>query len=288
MKTNVSQETKLKLVGLHENMPNEEYHVGTPGYSSSDLVAMSEGFDVWKWRQSVPREQTDAMALGSATHLLLEARIKDDAKLAQAGIAIMPDLNMRTNDGKAAYKVFVEENKGKLVLSAEDYDMARRMVDAVMLEPEVAGYFRGGISEPSIFVDDAETGLLLKCRPDYLRPAEGLSINFKTMRADMTFERQAATLAYDWASSFYCDVLRQHFGRNFDEIHVSVVKAKEGPCRVHVHTIDDEDLQNARAQWRALLAKIPECERTNCWPAPPATLTAIRIPNYSRRICPYV
>lgn len=287
MKTNVTPETSLTLTGLFENMSNEAYHQG-PGYSATELITMADGFDVWKWRKTQPRETTDAMNLGSATHLLLEAHVKNDLRIFQDGIAILPELNMRTKDGKAAYEEFVKLNAGKLNISVEDHDLARRMVDAVMREPEIVGYFQRGISEPSVFVKDEETGLLLKCRPDYLRAADGLSVNFKTTRPDVSFERQAAIMAYDWASSFYCDVLRQHFGRNFDEIHVSVTKEKDGPCRVHLNTIDDDDLNFARAQWRALLSRIPECERTGLWPAPPVSLQAVKIPNFARRICHYV
>jgi len=279
--------TDIKYAGLYENLSIEEYHTVAPGYSSSDLVAMSEGFDIWKWKKSQPREESEAMTLGSATHLLLEAHVKNDLRIFNDGIAVLPELNLRTNDGKAALKQFQELNAGKLILNPEDYDLCRRMVDAVVAEPEVLGYFQGGLSEPSVFVKDDETGLLLKCRPDYLRAADGLSINFKTMRTGTSFERQASDMAYDWASSFYCDVLGKHFGRSFDEIHVSVTKTKDGPCRVFVNTIDDDDLQFARAQWRALLSRIPECELSGLWPAPPVRLQSAKMLPYSRKVCPY-
>lgn len=278
---------KTNLLGLIQGLPNEAYHQG-PGYSASDLVAMSDGFDSWKFQKGQPREESDAMALGSATHLLLEAHLKNDLRIFQDGIAVLPELNLRTKDGKAAYEEFVKANAAKIIISPEDSDLAHRMISAVTADPEIMGYFQDGVSESSVFAKDQESGLLLKCRPDYLRVADGLSINFKTMRVGTTFERHAADMAYDWASSFYCDVLGQHFGRSFDEIHVTVTKAKEGPCRVFVNTIDDEDLQFARAQWRALLSRIPECERTGIWPAPPTRLQSAKIPPYARRICPYV
>lgn len=323
MKSDLSAETSLTLTGLFETMTNDQYHRG-PGYSASDLIGMADGFDIWKWKKTQPREPSDAMELGTATHLLLEACIKNDMRIFHDSIAVMPtkgdgvlttekDYQAKCKElgipvkgtksemlarilEKAPLTVFWEEilehfkagSAGKVVISPEDNDLAHRMIDAVMKEPEVVGYFQGGVSEPSIFVADRETGLLLKTRPDYLRPADGLSINFKTMRSDVTFERQAAILAYDWQSSFYMEVLEQHFNRHFDEIHVSVTKAKEGPCRVHVHTIDDEDLQFAKAQWRALLARIPACQESGIWPAPPAILQSVRIPNFARKVCPYV
>lgn len=286
MKTTITDETKLKLVGVHQDMSNEAYHAG-PGISASDVITMSEGLDYWLWKKSQPHETSDAMELGSATHLLLQSRVMKQPELFHDGIVVLSEINMRTKDGKAAFEELLKANAGKILLSPEDHELAHRMVDAVMENEEARSWLTGCAAENSIFVEDAETGLLLKTRPDYLNVERGYSVNFKTQRPDVTFERQAANMAYDWASSFYCDVLSQQFLKSFEEVHVSVVKAKAGPCRVHVNTIDDDDLQFAKAQWRALLALVPECQRTGIWPAPPTILKAVKIPPYARKVCPY-
>lgn len=312
-----------ELVGFHPDKSNEDYH-SSEGYSASDSVMMAEGFDYWRWKKSQPNEQTEAMALGSATHLLLEARLKNDLSIFLNGTATKPGApegTLITNaDFKAKCKelelpvsgtnaelmarlrkakpslIFWEDierefgisSKGKLLLTPEDRGQVERMVDTVMGDPYVMGFFQGGVCEPSIYIRCPVTGLLRKCRPDYLRAEEGLLINFKTTRPDISFERQAAIMAYDWASSYYCDVAREHFGRSFDEIHISVTTNKEGPCRLSVDTIDDDDLQFAEAQWRPLLARIRECEISGIWPAPPVKLRSARIPNFARRLNPYV
>lgn len=287
MKTTIDKRTaEDALIGLHPDMPNDAYHAG-PGYSASDLIAMADGFDYWRWKKDQPREASDAMILGSATHLLLESRLKGDVLLFQSGIAVLPKVSTRSKEGKAEFEEFTKANEGKLLLSTEDLDLAQKMVDAVLSEPEAAGYLQGGLCEPSIFVRDPETDVLRKIRPDYLRPDDGLLINFKTVRPDVSFERQAAIMAYDWASSYYCDTSRIYYGRSFDEIHISVTSEREGPCRVSIDTIEDEDLEIAKAQWRGLLSRIPECERADHWPKPPVRIKTARIPNFSRRTNPY-
>lgn len=291
MKTEISKATEAELLGFHADLPNDAYHTG-PGYSASDIVTMNdEGFPAWRWRKQNPKESSPDMLLGSVTHLLLEARIKNDDLLVASGVAVMPEFNTRTKDGKAERDAFITANAGKYLVNEEGLEHAHRMVDAVMNEPEAAGYLRGGHSEASIFVRHPEHGVLMKTRPDFLRPNDGLSINFKTCNdaSRRGFIKSIADFAYDWKSAYYLEILRMFYGRDFDEIHILVEKNKDGgPCRVGVYSMPDEVIRFAQIQYQPILQMIAEMERTGIVPKLPAAIEVVDIPDWALRKCVYV
>jgi hypothetical protein len=269
--------------GLYTDVSSEAYHKG-PGRSASDIIAINKyGFDGWQYRKQHPKE-ADSLTLGSATHLLLEARLKDDFLIEAQGIAIVPALNMRTNAGKEQYAAFVAANAGKMILDQEDYDHARRMVDAVQAEPDAWEYLQGGLSEPSIYVHHPEHEILLKCRPDYLRMDDGLSINFKTTKdaSESGFIKSIRDYSNDWQSAYYMEVLEIFARRSFNEIHLLVEKTPDGgPCRVGLYTIPDEVIAYARVQFQPILKLLKQYEQTGELPRRQVTLNCPTIPNYA-------
>lgn len=269
--------------GLYPDLTNEQYHTG-PGKSASDIISINNyGFDGWQFRKNNPKE-TDDLTLGSVTHLLLESRIKDDFLIEAKGIAILPELNMRTNAGKEEYAAFVAKNAGKYILTQADYDHARRMVDAVQDEPEAWEYLQNGVSEASIYVRHPEHDVLMKTRPDFLRVDDALSVNFKTTRdaSENGFIKSIRDWSNDWQSAFYMECLEIFFRRSFNEIHLLVQKNPDGgPCRVGLYTIPDEVLAFARTQYQPILRLLREFELTGKLPRRQVTLSCPTIPQYA-------
>lgn len=282
---------KTNLLGLIEDLPNEDYQKG-PGTSASDIVKINdEGFEAWIYSKAHPKASTDSMILGSVTHSLVEAEIKSDPNVWKAAVAIMPDLNLRTNAGKDALAEFERANAGKYVVKQDVFDHAQRMRDAVFNEPVAAAYLRGGLSEASIFVRHPVHGILMKTRPDFLRPSDGLSVNFKTTDdcSNAGWIRSIADYGYDWKSAWYLDVLAIHYGRDFDEIHINVEKNKDGgPCRVAIKTVPADVLNFVRTQYEPILPLIAEFERSGSYPKLPAQLECPEIPDWAVRKCAYV
>jgi hypothetical protein len=272
-----------KLLGLIPNLSNDAYHKG-PGASASDVIAINNlGFDGWQWRKKNPKE-SESLAFGTATHLMLEARIKDDYSIFTKSCVPAPSVNLRTKEGKEILASFEASHKGKLVLSGDEICHIERMIEAVWAEPEAVGYLQGGLSEPSVFAQHPEYGTLLKCRPDVLRSDDGISVNFKTARdaSAKGFVRSIADYSNDWQSAFYMHVLEIHFGRQFNEVHLLVEKAPDGgPCKVGLFTIHDDVLNYARIQFQPILRLLAQMEKTGEVPRKIATLESPNVPDWA-------
>jgi hypothetical protein len=271
--------------GFYTDMSAEEYHSAV-GVSSTHLNWMHQGFDYYQWMLTQKKEPTEAMLFGSATHCLLESRIKGDEKVIAENLVVAPEAVGGYRSVK--FKRFLEEQGGKCVVTEEDYELAKRIVNAVLDHPTISNYFKGGYSEPSVFEYYPGTRILVKCRPDYLIVDDhrALSINFKTSDdvSERKFVYKAAELGYDWQSAFYIDILNHHFKRSFDEVHVVASSNPDGPVQIAEYTIDDEDLDFARSQFRVLLSRLEECRQTNTWPGRNPGLQSIKLPPFARRV----
>ncbi len=74
--------------------------------------------------------------------------------------------------------MFDAEMGGIIPIKGDIYDQLRIDVDTIHNNPEVEVFLTGGVPEVSILWTDAETGIQMKCRIDYLRPT-GMT-DFKT------------------------------------------------------------------------------------------------------------
>jgi PDDEXK-like domain of unknown function (DUF3799) len=269
------------LTGFYPDLSNEAYH-GGPGLSASEMSWMSQSLEYYRWRKDHPPAKTRDMTLGSVTHLVLEARLRGKPEMITEQVMVFSDAGPQSK----AFKDVQAKNPEKYVVTQEDFDLARRMIDAVLEKSEVAAWFTQGVSEPSIFAEHPETGVLMKCRPDYLSLDRGLSINFKTTTdaSEEGFLRSVKMGRFDWQSAWYLEVLRLHFNRNFDEIHVVVEKNADEPCLVQIYTIADEELEFARMQYTRLLPRYLKAMETGIWPGASLSVKSITLPPWSRKV----
>jgi len=243
-------------LGVYLELSNEDYHADREFISASQVNAMADSIEHWLWKRDQKRTPSKSMLIGSVVHLALESRLKDNPKLLSEGIVILPE-----KIGYMSQKLpaFCEENKGRYPIAEQDLPIAFAMANKVLEHPDTKGYFKGGISEPSIFVKHEATGVNVKCRPDILRTEDGLSINFKTTSdaSKKGFIRSTADYRYDIQSCFYIDILSQQYGRSYDEIHLLCETPKDPaePIRLGVYSYADESLAFARVQYTWILEK---------------------------------
>lgn len=269
------------LEGLIEGLSMKEYR-SESAYSASDIIGMSRSISRWKYEKENPRKKTRAMEVGSAFHLVIQSEITGTTADLKNGLAVYEDGTWRTK----AFEKFALERPDMHVVDAEEHDLIKRMTSSVLAEPEVLHYLVGAIVEPSLFVKDPEFRFMRKCRPDFIHLQKGVSINIKTTSdaSEKGFLRSIADYGYDFQSCNYQDILRLHYGKSFDEIHILVEKSDEGPCKVAIRGIDDDTLDQARSQMRLVFEKIVECEKSGKWEDEKAALMIAQVPQWARTI----
>lgn len=268
--------------GIYEGIPNEEYH-GGPGDSKSDLDRIHKTpLHYWTAKNTAnDNEPTTAQFIGSAFHsCLLEP--EDFA----ARYVVAPKFDRRTKDGKAGWEAFQSENAGKLLIDQDTHDQLFNMAESVHNHEAAHALLTGaeGKAELSAYWEDPETGLLLRCRPDFFR-ADGIVVDVKTTddASLEEFSRSLTKWRYHVQSPFYLDGLGEAIRQSgapfrVPDTFVFLVVEKKPPYAVVCYVLDDEAMQIGRDEYRTDVNRLAACKALNEWPGYPTTIQSISVP----------
>jgi len=251
--------------GIYPDMTNEAYHSG-PGISKTglDWIGGPDScpalFRAKYITKEIEDKETDALAFGKAGHL---AVFQPD--MFGAEVAVCPEINKRTNSGKAEYASFCAENVGKTIIKPEDYEIVMRVAEAVRKNPIARNILEKGQAETSIFSTDESTGELVKVRPDWL--VEDVIADLKLMRSASPshFEKEMYNRRYFVQAPFYMDVAGGQLGRQINSF-VFIVAEKEPPYLVELYFANPEAVEAGRIEYRRNLNTYHRCRVTDEWP----------------------
>ncbi len=188
--------------GIYFSMPESEYFAD-PALGSTDMKRLAYSpCDYWFESSHNPmrvqKEPTPAQLFGRAVHkFVLEGRDLFESLYAPT------DFSGSTKDGKAERKAI--EDAGKTPIKRDDWTQICSSGAMIRSNPYLAEAFSGGMSEVSIFWEDA--GLRKKCRIDYLKPRA--SVDLKSIRNSRNIDfreacrRALAEYRYDAQAEHY-------------------------------------------------------------------------------------
>lgn len=246
--------------GIYYDVPNEVYHREWKAVNKSNLYLMTDCPARYRYNVDNPTEQTDAMLMGSVTHMLTY----EPEKFGEY-YAIAPQCDRRTNDGKILWADFSQANSSKQILKAEDFEKANAMAQAVRSHPGAMRELKGCKAEVSIVFEDTETGILCKVRPDGLRLGkDGVINDLKTTASLDGFARDARNFGYFFQAAFY----RYGVFQATDELlpFRFIAVEKDAPHLVKIFELTEETLQTAIMVVRQSLDALKKCIDTNEWP----------------------
>ena len=173
---------------MHTDLSNADYH-DHPAYSKSDLDAANKsGRHLLDKKNGPPRASTAAFDIGTALH----ADALPGESLDDVAVRMPEGMKKTTKEGKA----FVAENAGKIILNQADGYALDQMMLSLREHPVSSALVKGelpGKSEQSFFCKDDETGLELKCRPDFMLNDGSMIIDLKTT---LTLRRKVFSAAW--------------------------------------------------------------------------------------------
>jgi len=258
-------------------MNNEEYH-SSPGVSKSGLALVSKCPALYKSRyiDGIGSEQTKAMLIGSATHKAVLEPHDFDKEFVCA-----PDINRRTKAGKEEWSQFQEDNRGKDVLSTDEFETVMEISESVKSHPVASQILKGGIAETSLFHQDNQTGNLVKVRPDWI--TEDLVVDLKTSTdaSPEAFSKACFNFTYHMQAAMYLDVAANVMDIQLNSF-VFIVVEKNPPYQVAVYYADSDMIKLGHAEYRAALELYSKCKADGEWPGYNANqITSIGLPAWA-------
>lgn len=272
------------LLGVHHGVPNVAYH-GSPGISNSGLQNFAKSAAIYYGRHLDPLRPPPEEKAGQLEGNLAHCAILEPDQFGSR-YAIGPTVRRNTTK----WKDFVALNPDKVCIQVEQYDAAMRQADNVRKLPAMARALAKGAPEVSAYWKDPATGVLCRCRPDWVYPVDDsgvmlLDVKTYSSAEPEEFQRQVARKGYFIQDAFYS---RGYAIAAEVEVYAFLFVAveTEWPYEPNVLMLDPESQAEGLREVDRLLPKYKQCLATNTWPGyctPEHEISEITLPRYKFR-----
>lgn len=275
LKLELTDNTSLVRAGIIPGIPIEEYHRhGSVSKSQLDQFAKSPAH--YLASLTTPRKETAAMRIGSIFHGMVLEGVK---------VAVAPQCDKRTKEGKAIFAEFEAANQGVEIVTADEGEMLFGMVKSVMDHPAARALLNGpGVAEGSCWWHDEQSGELCRCRPDKYRQDLGIIVDLKTTddASPAGFARSIWKYAYHRQAAMYLDGVEAATG-DIIKGFVFIVVEKAAPFAVATYRLDMQGEEAGRVDYKSLLLDMADCRANNHFPAYSISVETISLPAYAIR-----
>lgn len=259
--------------GVYDGMPIEFYHKigGVISKSGLDLIDRSP----YHYKKGFSPTTATLLKGGLFHKMVLEPHLIGESYIIDSGI------NRRTKAGKKELKDLEKEaeEKGKVVIRQKDIDDITPWVQAVKDHAQAKAFLSSGIVERTFIWQDAETGVVCRCRPDYFR-RNVAALDLKSARGAREDEFIKASAQYryyvqDW---FYREGMAacDHKVGDF----VFVVLENKWPFAVGCYKLDQGFYEQGRFEARKNLRTYADCLSSGIWPQYTRTITTLAAPKW--------
>lgn len=276
--------------GLFNGISNAEYH-GGQGISKSGLDLISQSplhyWSAYLDPNRKPREETPAMAIGTAIHSAVLEPEKFDAEY-----IVVPDdapkrpsvtqRNAKKPSDETIYALdwwenFALQADGKRILSPDDRAACLAIAAQVRAHPAARMLFAHGIAEQSAYWVDKETGVQCKARPDWMMPGGIVDVKSTENASLSEFQRSVVKWRYHVQAAWYLDGIKAAMGEDAQAFMFAVFE-KKAPYACAIYYADADMLELGRREYRKNLQTYADCMNRNDWPGYPSEILPISLP----------
>ena len=215
---------------------NAEYHAYGKEVISASGLKMIAKKSVAHYLASAGIKETDAMRLGTAVHAkILEPENYHDE------IAVLPELNLRTKDGRLERDQFEEKNQGKTIIRQDDLDTIQGIFESYKAHPLAPRLLNNAKIELSHYGEIQN--IPVRCRPDAYIEETGVVIDVKTCQdnSPKAFRRDVFTYGYHIQAAFYCEALKKITGRKFSPLNFRFIAVETNyPYSCEVYSLSED------------------------------------------------
>lgn len=269
----------IKEPGIYKNLSNELYHQ-SDGISSSGmgLIIPPNCPALYHYQYlsgKYIKPDSKEFVIGSAVHTLT----LEPHTFAQR-FAVCPKVDRRTKAGAFAYNSFIQQYAGKEFLTPEQYELAQNMAAAVNSHMMFASLYGQGNIEDSVAWIDADSGALLRTRPDFYNDSFILDVKTTKDVRIHSFQRSIIDFGYHRQGAMACDGLTQMTGIKHTNVVLFVV-SKEPPHLVKAYVLRDEAIEVGRMQYKHGAQIYQQCLNENRWPGYNEIIEDVDLPRWA-------
>lgn len=269
MKTGVEQLSMAAYLAAH-------------GVSQSRLKLLAKSPAHLKYAEAHPEPSTPDQEMGTVLHKAVfePKQLKDFCYVIPATYKNDKGEEKPWHGGANVCKAWFEQRKDKIRIHQADYDDVIKMRDSVHAHPAAALALKTGKAEQSLFCEDPDTGLQLKCRSDWMSGIWCVDLKKCQDASSSGFARSVANYGYAIQAAMtlhICNILKlgkEKFG--------FIAIEDKPPYAVGVYQLSDAALEIGRSQFRRLMTRYLECVVSEKWPAYSPNIEFLELPGWAR------
>lgn len=283
--------------GIYE-MADEEYFAH-PAVSNSDLKKLARSPAHFKEYKENPPDPSPAMEAGSALHcaILEPNEFMNRYAVLPDNAPQKPTEAMLTAFGKGSkqkessleriefWNKFETMNAGKIVLSNEKAAEYLHVGGLIRNHESLAAFFNNGKAEAAIFAKDPVTGIMCKCKPDYLAKVGQYKVMVEVKSTDDArpdlFMKTAWRFGYYQGAAWY-SALMEWAGLGAPDLYIMVAFERDAPYGIQVYEIPEEAMEYGERRFREALDLYAHCLDTDEWPNYDTTIQPLQLPAWAR------
>lgn len=267
--------------GVIHGMDINDYHAITDAISKTGLDRIRRSPAHYYALTLDPKRPPEKERAGQLEGQLAHCAILEPDEFLKR-YAIGPDVSRATK----AWKEFEASlPPGTTGIKADQYAAAIHQQVSVHSLPDVAEALATGWPEVSAFWTDPETGVMCRCRPDWVHPVDDdavILLDLKTYSdaSPADFARQVARKRYHVQAAYYSDGYAAASGKTVLAF-IFVCVESEWPYAASATVLDELSIEQGRTEYREDLRVYAECLRTGKWPGYGAGIHTISLPNWA-------
>jgi len=267
----------------------EVYHAG-PGISKSKLDVIRKSPKRYYHETFIDpnMEKKDPLLIGNLVHTAileptyLSKRFVPDTKIIDKIMEEKPDTKSptATKAYKEARKVI--EDQGMFMLKQDYFDMAEKMVKSVFEHERLQYILKDGLAERCVYAIDPNTGLLMRCKPDYMLLKDGINFDLKTTvdASPDEFSKSVWNFRYFVQAGYYNYISTIACQKEFNQFIFGCLE-KSAPFDIAVYYPISEVIAHGEYVAKEDLATYAKCVESNIWPGYPRDIKPIDMPKWA-------
>lgn len=251
--------------GAVKGVSNNDYHSLKEYWSSTQLKFMYDHAPAhFEERYLKPQDsgkQSKAKAMGSLVHCLTLTPNEFEKEF-----FIMPDLNLRTNDGKAMKEELLLKHAGKIAITDEQLAEAHLMRESIMRNPKARAILEPGLKEVSYFWECPFSQLKMRAKLDQSSSGHFTELKTTCEVGPENFARQVYNLHYDLSLFHYREAMKQTKTVEVDVPQAFfLVVESEAPYVTQVYKVSELLWTTGRDKWLTAVQRLEVALKTKEW-----------------------
>ena len=230
----------------------------------------------YAYHKNNPSKKSSAMEFGTAVHTAVFEHEKFSGS-----VIVSPEVDKRTKAGKEEYAEFLLKAEGKTVITAEELDACKYILESAQNHKILGKLLRAENRKYEVSGFFNYNQIPCKFRTDFMLPDQRIILDLKTTKAghERAFRRSVLDFHYHSQAAFYLSAMTEITGEAWTDF-VWIAIESNAPYKIYLYEPDTRWLIEGHKLCSNAIELYKRCLESGKYPGVPEEITIINAPNW--------